>query len=116
MSEQSATTELKDYPHKMTASLVHERAARYTKQLISHWRGGAERIETTDSTTTMFFAPEDPDKVSALRFENQSDRVVMTIGTISSDHGTLLAEVIDEHLHRFAGKRDVLEINWNLPT
>ncbi len=112
MIDKTASTGFEDYSHHVSGSLVHDRAARYAKQLVSHWSGWAERVDVKDSTTTMFFAAEDDEAAWELRFETLPDRVAMSIASESVDYATVMIGVIDEHLHRFAGTRDTLVIKW----
>lgn len=113
MPEQETGTEFADYPYQVAGSLVHERAARYAKQMINHWGRHAERLDTLESTTTMYFSSKDFGGVSAVRMDVQADRIVMGVGAMSAETATMLADSITEHMHHFAGKRDTLTVQWD---
>lgn len=63
----------------------------------------------------MFFLPEDEEKVSVLRFVEKTDRVEITLATNTEAHASFLVDAVNDHLIRFAGKRDTLEIVWGTP-
>lgn len=116
MSTQPEALDLSGYPSTVATTLTHERAGRYAKQMISHWRNNPEKLETDENSTTMYFAQNDAETKSILNFDVTPDEVVMTIGAQNDDYAFGVAEVISEHLHRFAGTRDTLEIEWTKQT
>jgi len=112
MTSESVAFTFDELPERVSASINHERAERYAKQMISHWRNNPKRLEVDGSTTSMYFVSDEDGTRSILRFEVQPGLVHMSIASTSQDYADGIAEVVSEHLHRFAGTRDTLEITW----
>ncbi|MCA9833568.1 MAG: DUF2218 domain-containing protein [Thermomicrobiales bacterium] len=115
MTDKTTSAEFEAYPHRVSGELVHNRAARYAKQLISHWRNDSMEVDEATNTTTVSFSQLPPDWVSATRFEVEDGRAVFTVAAPTAENAQRVAESVEEHILGFAGDRDVLEFTWNAP-
>ncbi len=95
-----------------TARIATRRAERLGKQLVSHWGRHADEVTHGEKTATMVFTATE-------RWPASTVRVAMTDSTltvsVTADGGRALQENCDslaDHLHRFAGAREQLDIGW----
>lgn len=115
MTNETTNSEFESYPHRISGELVHDRAARYAKQLISHWRNDSMVVDVATNTTTVSFRQLPSDWVSATRFEVKEDRAIFTVAAPSVENAKRVAESVEEHILGFAGTRDVLQFTWDAP-
>ena len=89
-----------------TGRMATDRAARYAKQLASHWERKTEQATADDATILTF----ESGNVVVLRPADG----VLEVEVSVADGGDLdrFAQVVADHLQRF-GQRDELEVTWS---
>ena len=100
-----------DLPKKATATIATERAERFAKQFISHW-GRETKVESDGSSTIMKFDAVGDWPATAVRVETRTTELIITAWAEDAAGLEKNCASIAEHLHRFAGRREVLTIDW----
>lgn len=101
------------YEFSATASVSTTNAARYAKQLVSHWGRHAETVQDDADGTLMLFAPIGEWEDSAVRVRATPTTLVLTTYAHGAEALSAGQTSLEEHLRRWAAKQESLSVEWS---
>lgn len=101
-----------EYPVTATATLRHERAGRYAKQLISHWKAYSEPFLVEGETSTLVFPTVELGQC-LVAITVTDDEVGFAAAAINETQLDYITGEVTSHIFGWAKDRDTLEIVWS---
>jgi hypothetical protein len=92
----------------VTGTMATDRPERYAKQLVSHWSKRGPVTEEEGATVQRWETGQ------VLRLTPRDGELEIQITVVEGDDAARFAQVVKEHLERFGGQRDELEVVWHL--
>ncbi|MCW2792183.1 MAG: hypothetical protein JWO76_1281 [Nocardioides sp.] len=89
-------------------TMATDRPERYAKQLVSHWSKRGPVTEEDGTTVQRWETGQ------VIRLTPTEGVLEVEITVTEGDDAARFAQVVKEHLERFGGHRDELEVVWHV--